>query len=422
VIRIGFFKDLFDKNHRREFGGLEILKYIGPGLVVTAGFVDPGNWATNVAAGSAYGYSLLWVVTLSTVMILLLQHNVAHLGIVTGQCLSEAATIHLPPVLSRSALVTAMIAAVSTVLAEVLGGAIALSMLFAVPIRLGAILMTGLAAYMLFYGAYRRIEKWIIGMVSIIGLAFVYELTLATVQWHSAALGCVVPAFPKGSLLIIMGVLGAVVMPHNLFLHSEVIQSRQWNIKDEAVIKHQLNYEFIDTLLSMGIGWAINCAMILMAAATFFQRRIEVTNLQQAEAMLKPLLGPASALVFALALLFSGISSSITAGMAGGCIFAGFYGEPYNMKDTHSRFGVAVILLASLAVIFFIRDPFRALVLSQVLLSMQLPITIFLQIYLTSSRKVMAAYKNSPLSVALLSTIGIVVTVLNVALLWQSLK
>jgi manganese transport protein len=311
---------------------------------------------------------------------------------------------------------------VSTVLAEVLGGAIALSMLFGLPLRLGAVLVTALVFYMLFTRTYRKTEKWIIGFVSLIGLAFVYEMTLANVQWHSAALGCVVPAFPRGSLLIIMGVLGAVVMPHNLFLHSEVIQSRQWNIKDEAVIKHQLRYEFIDTLLSMGVGWAINCALILMAAATFFQHHIEVTNLQQAEAMLKPLLGPASALVFALALLFSGISSSITAGMAGGCIFAGFYGEPYNIKDSHTRLGIGSIFLAALACIFFIRDPFRALILSQVLLSIQLPITIFLQIYLTSSRKVMGAYKNSPFSVALLSTIGIVVTVLNVALLWQSLK
>jgi manganese transport protein len=338
------------------------------------------------------------------------------LGIATGLCLSEAAAIHLKPRYSKYLLTTAMLASISTSLAEILGGAIALNMLMQIPIRAGAVLVTVFVMIMLYTNSYKIIEKWIIAFVSVIGLSFLYELSLVHVDWNSAIYGWVTPTFPKGSMLIIMSVLGAVVMPHNLFLHSEIIQSRQWNLQDEKIIKKQLRYEFLDTLVSMLVGWAINSAMILLAAATFFRTKTPVSELEQANHLLTPLLGNNAAVVFAVALLFSGVASTITSGMAAGSIFAGMYKEPYDIKDNHSRVGVALSLMLALAIIMLITNPFKGLIISQMILSIQLPFTIFLQVYLTSSEKVMGKYKNSTFSRIMLYLLGIIVSVLNIAL------
>lgn len=414
---MSFWSRLFGPDHKPHLGGLEIFKYIGPGLLVTVGFIDPGNWASNLAAGAQYGYALLWMVTLSTVMLIVLQHNVAHLGIATGLCLSEAASVYLKPRYSRLLLGSAVLASISTSLAEILGGAIALQMLFGVPIRIGALLVLIFVVIMLFTNSYRLIEKWIIAFVSIIGLSFIYELSLVTIDWPEAARAWVTPAFPSGSMVIIMSVLGAVVMPHNLFLHSEVIQSRQWNLSDDSVIRKQLRYEYVDTIFSMLVGWAINSAMILLAAATFFVTKTPVEELQQADSLLQPLLGGSATIVFAVALLFAGIASTITSGMAAGSIFAGIFREPYDIKDNHSRFGVMISLIAAFLIILLISDPFKGLIYSQMILSIQLPFTVFLQVYLTSSERVMGKYKNARLTKYLLYGIGGIVTVLNVMLL-----
>jgi manganese transport protein len=419
---LNWFHDIRQRKPRPGYGVAELLKFLGPGLLVTVGFIDPGNWASNLAAGAQYGYSLLWMVTLSTIMLIILQHNVAHLGIVTGLCLSEAATGYLPKPISRGILASAMIASISTSLAEILGAAIALNMLFHIPIRIGAIFSLIFVLIMLFTNSYTAIEKWIIGFVSVIGLSFIYELMLVHIDWGSATRGWVVPSFPDNSMVIIMSVLGAVVMPHNLFLHSEIIQSRQWNLENEKVIKRQLDYEFLDTFFSMIVGWAINSAMILLAATAFFSRGTRVTELQQAHEMLRPLLGNHSALIFAVALLFAGISSTITSGMAAGSIFAGFFGEPYHIKNNHSALGVALSLFLALALIFLIGDPFKGLIYSQVILSIQLPFTIFLQIYLTSSKKVMKRHANGPVFKISLLLVGGSVTLLNVMLLVSFLR
>jgi len=203
--------------HPVSHRNFELFKYIGPGLLVTVGFIDPGNWATNLAAGSSFGYALLWVVTFSSLMLIIIQHNVAHLGIVTGLCLSEAAHKYIPGYLSKPILGTAMLASISTSLAEILGGAIALRMLFGIPIQAGATIVTIVCIAMLASNTYSKIEKWIITFVSIIGLSFLYELILVDVNWTEATKGWIKPSFPDNSLLIIMSVLGAVVMPHNLF-------------------------------------------------------------------------------------------------------------------------------------------------------------------------------------------------------------
>ena len=409
-------KSLKTAKHHPRLGGLEILKYIGPGLLVTVGFIDPGNWASNLAAGADYGYTLLWMVSLSTVMLIILQHNVAHLGIATGLCLSEATMTYIRPKYAKMILWTAMGASVSTSLAEILGGAIALEMLFGIPVRIGAILTTVFVCIMLFTNSYRVIARWIIAFVSIIGLSFIYELSLVHIDWGEAVLAWVTPSFPKGSMVVIMSVLGAVVMPHNLFLHSEVIQSRQWNLEDDKVIRRQLRYEFWDTFLSMMIGWAINSAMILLAAATFFKSGSTVNELQDASALLQPLLGNNAAVIFAVALLFAGIASTITSGMAAGSIFAGIYREPYDIKDSHSRWGVLLSLVMALIIIMLVSNPFMGLIYSQMILSIQLPVTIFLQVYLTSSGKVMGKYKNRTSTKWILYILGGIVTVLNVML------
>jgi manganese transport protein len=410
------FNKIDREGYRPRFGALEIFKYIGPGLLVTVGFIDPGNWASNIAAGAGFGYQLLWMVTLSTIMLIFLQHNVAHLGIATGLCLSEAATLYTPRLISKGLLMTAMVASVSTSLAEIMGGAIALNMLFHIPIPVGSLMVVVFVVIMLYSRSYRLIEKIIIGFVSIIGLSFLYELHLVDINWGEAAYGWVVPSIPAGSILIVMSVLGAVVMPHNLFLHSEIIQSRQWQLEDEKVIKKQLDYEFTDTLFSMIVGWAINSAMILLAATAFFSKGIKVDELEQAQSLLSPLLGNNAGIVFAVALLFAGAASTITSAMAGGTIFAGMFAEPYDIKDNHTRLGIGISLVGAFLIILMIGNPFKALIISQMILSIQLPFTIFLQIYLTSSKKVMGKYANKPFGIILMLTIGAVVTFLNVLL------
>lgn len=414
-----YLKDLARTDHKRNLGGLDIFRYIGPGLLVTVGFIDPGNWASNFAAGSEFGYALLWVVTLSTIMLIVLQHNVAHLGIVTGLCLSEAATKYTPKWISRPILGTAVLASISTSLAEILGGAIALEMLFDIPIVWGSVLTTVLVSILLFTNSYKKTERFIIAFVSVIGLSFIYELFLVEIDWPQAVHGWVVPSFPEGSMLIIMSVLGAVVMPHNLFLHSEVIQSHEYNKQDDASIRRVLKYELFDTLFSMIVGWAINSAMILLAAATFFKHGIHVEELQQAKTLLEPLLGNHAVLVFALALLMAGISSTTTSGMAAGSIFAGIFGESYHIKDSHSQLGVILSLGVALLAIFFIGNPFKGLLISQMILSMQLPFTVFLQVSLTSSRRVMGDYVNSRWSTFVLYSIATIVSILNIMLLFS---
>lgn len=361
---------------------MNFLRYVGPGLLVTVGFIDPGNWASNIAAGSGYGYTLLWMVTLSTIMLIILQHNAAHLGIVTGKCLSEATSLYINKGLKNIILLTAVAASIATAMAELLGGAMALEMLFHIPVKIGTFIILGIVLICQFTNAYSRIEKLIILFVSLIGFSFLFEICIADIEWKQALIGWVKPEIPKGSLPVVMSVLGAVVMPHNLFLHSEIIQSREWNLKDENVIEQQLKYEFKDTLFSMIIGWAINSAMILMAAATLYQ----------------------------------GNSSSITAGMAGGTIFSGIFDHPYDIHHKDTKLGVLITMIPATLIILLIKSPFDGLIYSQMFLAVQLPITIFTQIYLTSSKKVMGKYANSKRLKIILFMIALIVTFLNICL------
>lgn len=419
---MNIFKDKKRDKTEGSRKNLEFFKYIGPGLLVTVGFIDPGNWASNFAAGSEYGYALLWVITLSTIMLIILQHNVAHLGIVTGLCLSEAATKYTPKWVSQPILISAVLASISTSLAEILGGAIALQMLFGVPIIWGSILTVAFVLILLFTNSYKKIERYIIAFVSVIGLSFIYEIFLVDIDWAAATHGWVVPSFPEGSMLIIMSVLGAVVMPHNLFLHSEVIQSNEHHKKDEASKERLLKYEFTDTLFSMIVGWAINSAMILLAAATFYKHGIQVSELEQAKVLLEPLLGNNAGVIFAFALLMAGLSSTLTSGIAAGSIFSGIFNKPYDIKERTSQIGIALSIGIALIIIFFLPNTFQGLIISQMILSIQLPFTVFLQVGLTSSKKVMGKYVNGKLLTVTLYAIASIVTILNVMLLISAFK
>lgn len=411
-------KGLF-KNHKPTLQAYEIFKYIGPGFLVTVGFIDPGNWASNISAGSQFGYRLLWMVTLSTIILIILQHNAAHLGIVTGLCLAESINKFYKPYVSKIVLFTAYLATVSTSLAEILGAAIGLKMAFNLPIKIGAVLTTILVIFLVLTNSYKKIEKIIIGFVGLIGLSFVIELFFVGVDPKMLFTSWVVPKIPNGSYLIIMSVLGAVVMPHNLFLHSEIIQSRKWNLQSEDVIKKQLSFEFIDTLLAMFVGFLINSSMIVVSAQVFYKFGIVVTELEQAQATLKPILGNAASLIFAFALIFSGVSSSVTAGMSSGTIVAGASGEPFDTKDNHTRLGIISSLIIATLIIFFLKDTFKGLIISQAILSIQLPITIIFQLMLTSRESVMGKYKNRGIEKFILYAVFIVVTILNAFLLWS---
>lgn len=407
----------FLKRHKPNKFAFEFLKFIGPGLLVAVGFIDPGNWATNVAAGSQFGLQLLWVVTLSTVILVILQHNAAHLGIVSGYCISEAASQFFNPLFSKIILSSAVLAGLCAALAEILGGSVGLQLLFHIPIQCGAVLLTGTALIVLFCNGYKKIEKLIIGFVILIGLCYLFELSLVRIPWLNVFNHSFLPILPKSSLIIAMSVLGAVVMPHNLFLHSEIIQSKQLYMHGEDMIKKRLSFEFTDTLFSMCIGWLINASIIILAAVTFHANGILVTELGQASAMLRPLLGNKASIVFGVGLVFAGFSSLITAGMGGGSIFAGLFCEPYDIKDSHTWIGVLITLIGALVIIFFIHNPFQALIVSQMLLCVQLPFTIYLQISLTSSKKIMGQYLNSHWDKILLWSSGGLITIFNVVLL-----
>lgn len=397
----------------------KFLQYLGPGFIVTVGFIDPGNFATNAAGGASFGYQLLWVITLSTLMLILLQHMAAHLGIQTGKCMPEAIADHFRPRVTALLGVTAMLACVATALAEVLGGAIALQILFNLPLIPGAIITALLITALIWSQQYHRLEHLIIGFVSIIGFCYLAELMIVKPDWHAAALGAVTPSLNSDSVLIAIAMLGAVVMPHNIFLHSEVIQSRDWSGRDEKEREQLLRFEFLDTLLAMGAGWAINCSMIVVAAAVFFHAHVQVSELPQVAQTLAPLAGPLARLMFAVALLCSGLSSSTTAGLAGGTIFSGFQRQSTELGSKWFRWGVLLTLGPAVLIIAVGLDPLKALIASQAALSLQLPFTIIPLYLLTRSEKVMGRFRNTWRENTLLLVTATLVIGLNAALLYQ---
>lgn len=396
---------------------LELLRYLGPGFLVTVGFIDPGNWATNIAGGSEFNYSLLWVITLSTLMLIFLQHMSAHLGIVTGSCLAESCRIWFPRWANWLFGGSIVIACVATALAEFLGAAIGLTILLGLPLSVSVLVSAAAILTLVTVQKYDSIEHLIIAFVSIIGFCYLLELFLVKPDWGAAIEAAIVPRLNSSAIFIAMGMLGAVVMPHNIYLHSEVIQKRNWSAATSERKRQLLRYEFLDTLLAMGAGWAINSAMVIVAAAVFFRHGVLVTDVAQASETLRPLAGELANLLFAVALLCAGVSSSITACLAGGTVFTGFLGHEIDPQKTWFRLGVLLTAVPAVLLIFVISDSYRALIWSQVALSVQLPLTIVPLIILTRSRKVMGEYANGRFENLLMYLCGGIIIILNILLL-----
>ena len=394
-----------------------IVAFLGPAFLISVGYMDPGNWGTDIEAGSRFGYSLLWVILASNLMAILMQTLSAKLGLATGKTLPELCRERFPRPVSIALWATAELAAIATDLAEVLGGAVAFKLLFGMPLFAGALLTGAIVGLILLLEDHnlRRLEMVIITMVAVIGLAYLFEILLSKPDWDELAFYTVMPQLPGGSTLVAVGIIGATVMPHNLYLHSALIQSRR-RADDPAANRRALTLSTLDSTIALNGAWLVNSAILVMSAAVFHSQGLNVISIEQAHQTLTPILGTLSAVTFAVALLASGLASSTTATMAGQVIMDGFL--DYRINVWLRR---AVTLLPALVVIGLGLDPLRILVLSQVSLSFQLPLAIVPLILFTRSRPLMGEYVNRRSTTLLAFVSAGCIVGLNAVLVWQLL-
>ncbi len=397
-----------------------ILRFLGPGFLITIGFIDPGNWATNIEGGSKFGYELLWVITLSTIMLIIVQNMAARVGIATGRSLAVNIKNNFPPILSGVFGITIILACVATDVAELLGGAIGFNLLFGFPIWIGALITIILEIFFIVSQRYHKLERIIIGFLGVIALCYVIELFIVKPIWHELLPYVVIPKINKKSIYIAMGILGAVVMPHNIFLHSNVIHSRKWGISDEEKIK-TLKYEKIDTFFAMFVGWLINSSMIIVAAAVFFKNSTIVTSIEDAANTLTPLAGRLAGFLFAIALVFSGVSSSITSSLAEVNVITGFLGKPEDPKSLLYKLAIFLTAIPSFFIIIFSLDIYKILIFSQVVLSIQLPFTLIPLLILCRKKSIMGTFNSKNMEFILALIISIVVIILNLYLLYSTI-
>jgi len=365
-----------------------ILRFLGPGFLVTVGFIDPGNWATNLEGGSKYGYDLLWVITLSTIMLIIIQHMAAKLGISTGKSLAVNIRDNFPLPVSFFLGLTIVLACIATDVAELLGGAIGFNLLLGMPLWLGALITVICEIVLIVSQRYHRLEAIIIGFLAIIGICYVIEIVIVKPDWAALAPAMIIPKVDSSSIYVAMGILGAVVMPHNIFLHSNVIHSRKWGSSEEEK-KKLLNYEKIDTTAAMVMGWIVNSAMIIVAAAVFARHGIAVDSIEQASETLKPIAGALAGFLFALALVFAGVGSSVTSSMAEVNVITGFLGKPEDPRTMLYKISVFITAIPSFIIILSGLDTFRILIFSQVVLSIQLPFTLIPLLILCRKREIL---------------------------------
>lgn len=375
-----------------ERGGLRAyMAFAGPAVIASIAYMDPGNFATNIQAGAKYGYELLWVVLAANLIAMLFQALSAKLGIVTGHNLAEMCREHFPRPVVWAMWAASEIAAMATDLAEFLGGAIGLSLLFHMPLFAG-MAVTAVVTYgvLMFEGfGFRPIELAIIGMVSIIALCYVVELFIAPVDWRSAAIHTVVPHIPDADALFLsVGIIGATVMPHAVFLHSGLTQSRMpiRNDEERRLILRFSNYEVIIALTVAGL---VNMAMVIMASGAFHAGHPDVAEIETAYHTLTPLLGAAAAAVFLISLIASGISSSTVGTMAGQMIMQGFVG--FRIPIIVRRL---VTMLPAFIVVALGANTTNALVISQVVLSIALPLPMISLLIFTNRSDVMGQFAN----------------------------
>jgi manganese transport protein len=397
-----------------------LLPFVGPAVVASVAYIDPGNVATNVQGGAAYGYQLLWVVLLANLVAMLFQGLSARLGIVTGRNLAELCHDHLPRPLVVAMWLISEVAAMATDLAEFIGASIALTMLLHVPL-LASMAATGVATYAILTmqaHGFRPLERVIGGLVALIGASYLVELLIAPLDWSAAVYHSVVPELSGGgAVTLAVGIVGATVMPHAIFLHSSLTQDRI-RPRDEDERRRLIglsNWEVVGALAMAGV---INLAMLAMAAAVFHDGVHEsVAELADAYRTLVPLLGRGAAVLFAIALLASGLSSSVVGTMAGQVIMQGFVG--FRIPLLVRRL---VTMVPAFVVIGWGVDPTHALVLSQVVLSLVLPVPVLALVVFSSRDAVMGSYRLGWRMMALAIIATTLVCLLNLLLLLQLAK
>jgi manganese transport protein len=391
--------------------------FAGPAIIASIAYMDPGNFATNVAAGSKHGYQLIWVVVLANFIAMLFQSLSAKLGIVTNRSLAEHCRDRLPRPIVLFLWIASEFAAMATDLAEFLGGAIGLSLLFGLPL-LVSLAITGLVTYavLALQGAgFRPIEVLIGAFVSLIGLCYLVEMVIAPPDWRLFAYHAVVPGLDGlDSAKLAVGIIGATVMPHAIYLHSSLTRNRMpTTSQDER--SRVLRYSNIEVLVALGFAGLVNMAMIAMAARVFHNGvNNDVADIATAYQTLMPLLGAAAALVFMTSLLASGLSSSIVGTMAGQAIMVEFtnWQIPLWLRR-------AITMLPSFAVVAYGVNSTQALILSQVVLSMIVPIPMIALVWLTSRQDVMGEFANRALTRRLAIVATILIVALNLLLVGQ---
>jgi len=401
----------------------EMWRYFGPAFVASVAYVDPGNFASNFEGGARFGYTLLWVLLWSNAMAILIQYLSAKLGIATGKTLPQNCRAFFHPKINFGLWVAAELAALATDLAEFLGAALGFYLLFGIPLFLAALITAVVVFLMLaveLYG-FRRLEQLIMVFVFAIAGCYAFEMFMVRPDWGAVAHGVLVPRINSKSIYVAVSMLGATVMPHVIYLHSALVQHRvredsqhcptnQWIL----TMRH-LRYELFDVLAAMNGAWLINSAMIVMAAAVFFKTGTPFT-FDEAHLTLQPILPSVSAVAFALALLFSGLSSSTVGTMAGQVIIEGFLDIKFSVFLRR-----LITIIPSLVVIALKLDPLKILVLSQVALSFAIPFALVPLVILTRNASVMGDMVNNRRTNAMAYLVTGIIVALNLLLLYRTL-
>ncbi len=398
-----------------------LFAFLGPAYLVSVGYMDPGNWATDIEGGSRFGYKLIWVLLMSNLMAVLLQTLAARLGVVTGFDLAQGCRREYPKYFNFLLWVLAEIAIAATDLAEALGTIIGLNLLFKLPLLWGC-LVTACDTFLLlllFRLGIRKMEAFIISLVALIGGCFILEIFLAKPEWTSIAAGFK-PSLNSESLYIAIGMIGATVMPHNIYLHSCLVQSRR--ISKTFIGREQAcRFNFLDSIFALNLAFFVNAAILIMAAALFYSRGIEVTRIQDAHKLLEPILGSTIAPVaFAIALIAAGQSSTVTGTISGQVVMEGFLNikmRPW-LRRLMTR---AIALIPAIIVIAIAGDEgtYKLLIFSQVVLSLQLPFTIIPLIHFTSDNKKMGIFANNYLIKIIAWIIAAIIAALNLKLVYD---
>jgi manganese transport protein len=402
--------------HRTRF---RILPFLGPAFIACVAYIDPGNFATNIAGGSKFGYRLVWVIVAANLLAMLIQTLSAKLGIATGRNLPEVARERFGRRATILLWLQAEAIAMATDLAEFLGAAIGFQLLFGWGLFPSAV-VTGIAAFAILslqrFG-FRPLEAVIAVLVGVIGICYLAELTFAHPDYGSVLHHAVVPEFGGSeAVLLSVGILGATVMPHVIYLHSALTQDRLVPETDEDA-QTLLRYTRVDVVIAMSIAGLINVAMLVMAASTFFQKGLlDVDSLDGAHKTLEPILGGASSALFALALLASGLSSSAVGTLSGQVVMQGFIRRQVPLMVRR-----LVTMVPAFVVIAIGIDPSRTLVISQVVLSFGIPFALVPLVYFTARRDIMGALVNRRITTLAASAIAAVIIALNIFLLAQTL-